>query len=199
VQKVASEMFAKIAAGDYGAAHPNIRAAVLGDAVYRGGVKEYEAALEIHRKTDGVMKLEALSALGSTVDPALMARALEFTTSKDVRSMDMHVIPYRMASTAAGVKLSFEWMVKNFPLILERLPPKSVGVFGHVIRASSSFCTWEDHKRVADFFKTVDTSQFAMVVGQILDGIQSRASWVDRDRDDVHAWLVKHKYLKAYA
>lgn len=38
-----------------------------------------------------------------------------------------------------------------------------------------------------------DTAKYATILEQAMEGIRARAAWVERDTDDVSAWLAQHK------
>jgi aminopeptidase 2 len=55
----------------------------------------------------------------------------------------------------------------------------------------STRAQWED---VKNFFQGKDTERYNVYLAQCLDMILSKAIWVERDREDLEAWLNTNGY-----
>src|SRR5262249_26682821 len=74
----AKDMFARFAAGDITAIHPNLRGSVFDIALRHGGEKEYNVVLDRYRHAPtSVEKNTALRCLGSAEVPSLIQRTLD--------------------------------------------------------------------------------------------------------------------------
>ncbi|CAH1757417.1 826_t:CDS:10 [Entrophospora sp. SA101] len=158
---------------DESAIHPNIRGTVFDIVLkYGGGEEEFNAIIDIYRKTTiPDQKIIVLASLGSVVQPELIQRSLDFAISDEVKEQD---IIYSFSGYA-----------------------KSVVLFGHVIKfCISSFASEEDIKDIESFFKDKDCKNFARPLQQSLESIRINAAWVNRDADDVKQWLKENKYLE---
>jgi aminopeptidase 2 len=60
---------------------------------------------------------------------------------------------------------------------------------------TSSFTHKEHIKDIDDFFANKSTKGFDKALAQSRDAISAKAAWIERDSEDVKAWLRDHKYL----
>ena len=49
---------------------------------------------------------------------------------------------------------------------------------------------------VQAFFESKDKKGYEKKLEQSLDGVRAKASWLERDGEDVRGWLEKEGYLK---
>ncbi|GMF08886.1 unnamed protein product [Ambrosiozyma monospora] len=77
--------------------------------------------------------------------------------------------------------------------------PSGWSMLGSLVRLSiSDFTSLEKYDDVVAFFKDKDTVELGVETDlkQGLESIKGKASWIERDRDDVVEWLKDHGYLK---
>ncbi|OJJ44518.1 hypothetical protein ASPZODRAFT_70994 [Penicilliopsis zonata CBS 506.65] len=195
VVQAAQEMFARFAAGDLDAIHPNIRGSVFSIVLKNGGAKEYDIVLDRFRHAaTSDEKTTALRCLGSAEDPALIQRTLALASSDEVKNQDIYLPLSGLRSHAAGVDARWTWLKSNWDAIFKRLPP-SLGMLGTVIQITvSSFSTPAQLKEVEAFFAEKDTKGFDRAVEQSLDTIRAKISWIERDGGDVENWLKTNSF-----
>jgi aminopeptidase 2 len=158
VIKAAQDMFARFAAGDISAIHPNIRGSVFTIVLKHGGVKEYEVVLDRFRNAPtSDEKTTALRCLGTAEDPELIKRTLGLATSDEVKNQDIYMPLGGLRNHPTGIETRWTWLKENWDEIYKRLPP-SLGMLGTVVQlTTSSFCTEAQLKDVKDFFDSKDT------------------------------------------
>jgi len=158
VIKAAQDMFARFAAGDISAIHPNIRGSVFTIVLKHGGVKEYEVVLDrFHNAATSDEKTTALRCLGSASDPALIKRTLGLAMGDEVKNQDIYMPLGGLRNHEAGIEARWAWLKENWETIYQRLPP-SLGMLGTVVQlTTSSFCTEAQLKDVQAFFDSKDT------------------------------------------
>lgn len=158
VVKAAQDMFARFAAGDISAIHPNIRGSVFTIVLKNGGAKEYDVVLDRFRHAaTSDEKTTALRCLGAAEDPALIERTLALAMGDEVKNQDIYMPLGGLRNHPAGIDARWTWVKKNWETIYKRLPP-SLGMLGTVVQLStSSFCTEAQLKAVKDFFDAQDT------------------------------------------
>ncbi|CEJ55612.1 Aminopeptidase 2 [Penicillium brasilianum] len=198
VVKAAQDMFARFAAGDHSAIHPNIRGNVFSIVLKYGGAKEYDVILKRFREAPtSDEKTTALRCLGVAEDPALVQRTLALAMSEEVRSQDIYMPLAGLRNHVTGIDARWTWLKENWDAIYKRLPP-SLGMLGTVVQLSSSaFCTEAQLKEVEDFFSAKDTKGYDRAVSQSLDAIRAKVNWLQRDREDVESWLKNNQYLQS--
>ncbi|KAJ5759109.1 hypothetical protein N7520_006265 [Penicillium odoratum] len=198
VIKAAQDMFARFAAGDHSAVHPNIRGSVFTLALKNGGVKEYEVVLDRFRHAPtSDERNTALRSLGASEDPALIQRTLDLASSNEVKNQDIYQPLGGLSSSVAGIEARWAWLQKNWDGIYKRLPP-SLGMLGSVVQISTTaFSTEAQLKEVQAFFASKDTKGYDRAVEQSLDAIRAKVNWVKRDGEDVESWLSNNKYLQS--
>ncbi|KAI1735939.1 peptidase family M1-domain-containing protein [Xylaria scruposa] len=194
----AKDMFAKYKAGDKSSIHPNIRGSVFGMALKYGGKEEYDAILDIFRtSTNTDERNTALRCIGRAKDPELIQRTLELTLSNEVKSQDIYLPTSGLRSHAEGTETLFSWLTEKWPEIYKRLSGNPPILGSMVTICTSSFAKPEQLERVEKFFRDIDTKSFDQPLAQSKDAIRSKISWLQRDRDDVAAWVKENGYKKA--
>jgi aminopeptidase 2 len=158
VIKAAQDMFARFAAGDISAIHPNIRGSVFTIVLKHGGVKEYEVVLDRFRNAPtSDEKTTALRCLGTAEDPELIKRTLGLAMADEVKNQDIYMPLGGLRNHPTGIETRWTWLKENWDEIYKRLPP-SLGMLGTVVQlTTSSFCTEAQLKDVKDFFDSKDT------------------------------------------
>jgi aminopeptidase 2 len=158
VIKAAQDMFARFAAGDISAIHPNIRGSVFTIVLKHGGVKEYEVVLDRFRNAPtSDEKTTALRCLGTAEDPELIKRTLGLAMGDEVKNQDIYMPLGGLRNHPTGIETRWTWLKENWDEIFKRLPP-SLGMLGTVVQlTTSSFCTEAQLKDVKDFFDSKDT------------------------------------------
>jgi len=158
VIKAAQDMFAKFAAGDLSAIHPNIRGSVFTIVLKHGGAKEYDVVLDRFRNAPtSDEKTTALRCLGAAEDPALIQRTLGLASGDEVKNQDIYMPLGGLRSHTAGIEARWNWVKDNWDALYKRLPP-GLGMLGTVVQlCTSSFCTEEQLKDVQGFFESKDT------------------------------------------
>ncbi len=113
---------------DSSSVDPSIADAVVSLAAKRGDASlfaDYQRRLEASEVP--ATRRRFLGALGAFEDPALEARALDYMLSEKVRPTDMLLIMrgFGDRNEAAGERM-FQWMVREYARIAERVPPPAL-------------------------------------------------------------------------
>lgn len=158
VIKAAQDMFARFAAGDVSAIHPNIRGSVFTIVLKHGGVSEYEVVLERFRHAPtSDEKTTALRCLGAASDPALIKRTLGLAMGDEVKNQDIYMPLGGLRNHPAGIEARWTWLKENWDTVYQRLPP-SLGMLGTVVQLTTvAFSTEAQLNEVKAFFDAKDT------------------------------------------
>ncbi|KAN0060302.1 Aminopeptidase 2 mitochondrial [Thecaphora frezii] len=186
---------ALVANGDDSQIHPDLLRTVFGQAVKHGGAKEYETVLSVYRKPETpTHKIAAMLALGTSQDEALLKRTIDFLFSGEVKEQDFMYFFAALSANPKGRRLIWEATKARF----DELSKRFAGNFSlsRLIEWSfSSFSSEQDAKDVEQFFAGKDVAKFSMGLSQGLDAVRANARWVERDGEDVKAWLQQNQYL----
>jgi aminopeptidase 2 len=101
-----------------------------------------------------------------------------------------------LRSHPEGCEALWKWVKDNWEELERRLPP-SLSMLSSVVSIATSTFTHRDHiKDIENFFAKKSTKGFDMSLSQSIEAIGAKASWVERDSEDVKQWLKEHKYLQ---
>ncbi|KAM3442840.1 hypothetical protein NHJ13734_002164 [Beauveria thailandica] len=194
--QAAKDMFGKYVTGDKSAIHPNLRSSVFTLALKHGGVKEFDQLIEIYRtSTLTTERNTILRCMGRAEDPELIQRSLGMVFGPDIRNQDCTSALGGYRAYPHGIEALFEYLTKNWDLII-----KSVGdnasLLGGVVAITTGGATKpEQLAKIEAFFADKNTSAFDQTLNQVKDSIRAKIAWLDRDRDDVAAWVKENGYL----
>ncbi|KAF1836744.1 hypothetical protein BDW02DRAFT_566686 [Decorospora gaudefroyi] len=195
--KACFDMFEKFKAGNKSAIHPNIRGSVYAVVLANGGKEEYEAIVnETRTATTSDERNSALRSLGRAKSPELIQRTLDMALSTEVKGQDIYLPISALRSHPEGCQALWTWVKDNWADLEKRLPP-SLSMLSSVVSITTSSFTHREHvEDIEAFFKSKSTKGFDMALSQSIDAISAKAAWLERDSEDVKAWLQEHKYLQ---
>ncbi|KFY29483.1 hypothetical protein V493_02344 [Pseudogymnoascus sp. VKM F-4281 (FW-2241)] len=193
--EAAKGMFAKFSKGDSSAIHPNIRGSVFAMVLKYGGVEEYDTILGVYRNSINTDERNtALRSLGRAKNPELIQRSLALSISDEVKEQDIYMPISALRTHPEGINALFVWMTVNWDELARRLPA-GLSMLGSMVSiCTSSFTSLEQKAKVEAFFAERSTKGFAMALAQSMDSIHAKSSWLERDREDVAAWVKENGY-----
>lgn len=93
-----------------------------------------------------------------------------------------------------GIEALYEWMEANWELLYEKLPP-GLSMLGSMVNImTSGFTSKQQLERVEKFFDAKNNNGYDQSLAQARDAIRSKISWLERDREDVAAWVKANGY-----
>eukprot|EP01129_Flabellula_baltica_P009755 TRINITY_DN4040_c0_g1_i2.p1 TRINITY_DN4040_c0_g1~~TRINITY_DN4040_c0_g1_i2.p1 ORF type:complete len:857 (-),score=233.95 TRINITY_DN4040_c0_g1_i2:36-2606(-) len=154
-----------------------------------GGEEEYNKVVALYEAADQPeIRIKCLVGIGLSRDEELIARALEYAVSDKVRSQDLFYLLNACASTDKGRALTWNWVKENWT----RLGKILGGAFllGRVVTYSTQdFTTRERAEEVRAFFADKMAPGIERTVEQSIESILSNASFIEREADNLKAWL----------
>ncbi|TLS26201.1 hypothetical protein PpBr36_05272 [Pyricularia pennisetigena] len=191
----AKDMFKKFMDGDKSAIHPNIRGSVFAMALKYGGDDEYNRILNFYRtSTNSDERNTALRSLGRSNKPEHIKQTLDLMFSGEVKDQDIYLPAAGLRGHAEGIEALSKWLMDNWDALYIKLPP-ALSMLGSMVSICTSGLTKpEQLKQVEDFFANKDNKGYEMSLAQSLDAIRSKIAWLERDRDDVAAWVKEQGY-----
>ncbi|KAF2842787.1 hypothetical protein M501DRAFT_993558 [Patellaria atrata CBS 101060] len=196
IKSAAFEMFEKFKNGDRSAIHPNLRSSIYAIVLTYGGDAEYDAILNEYRTaTTSNERNTALRAIGRAKKQELIQRTLQLPLSDEVKGQDIYLPLGGLRAHKEGILELWQWCTEHWDELEKKLPP-GLTMLGTVVSiCTSSFTTLEHRQRIIDFFGQRKTKGFDQSLAQSLDAIKAKASWIERDSEDVKEWLRQHDYL----
>ncbi len=128
-----------------------------------------------------------LAALGAFDDPAVQARALDYTLEGPLRPTELFTIPGGLADSPGGSDRLFEWFLTHYDAFAERMPPEFVAFMPGI----AAGCSAERLERAREFFSQPEHRvegtdvQMAKTAEQVMDCVGLR----QREGDAVAAYL----------
>ncbi|KAI9175228.1 hypothetical protein H9P43_006589 [Blastocladiella emersonii ATCC 22665] len=192
----AKARFARFVQGDATAVHPNLRGAVYAIVLKNAAVgsrSEFDAVKAIweNESLSADQRLAALGALGRVPDTKLMAELLEYSLKGGkVRPQDFMYPLRSVAGNPKGRALAWKFVQDNWAQ-LEAQFKGSLSLLAHCVGIAADWADAEFADReVEGFFAGKDTKHVDRAIQQTLEKIRAQATWLNRDRDAVAAWLA---------
>jgi puromycin-sensitive aminopeptidase len=179
-------------ASDIRSADPNLRKAIYGITAQYGDNKTFNTMLEMYRKeTFQEEKIRLLMALGKFSDPVSVPTALEYTfSSGEVRPGDLFYMFSSLGSHAHGRRAVWKFITANWKSMSERYASGGMKMLGHIIAgACNSFARAEDAAVIEQFFKDNPAPSATRSIAETIERISVKATWYERDKDDIASAL----------
>lgn len=159
--------------------------------VLSGGEAEWETVKNIFETADmNEEKLRALRALGFTPNADLKIKTLEYTINH-VRSQDVAFGVEAVASSSAeGRKLAWKFFQDNFATFQSKFGEGQFLLARIVGYVTGGFSSDSVADQIEDFFTSHPTPAADRTIKQSLESVRSSASWLERDRQAVSAFLL---------
>ncbi|KAJ3499160.1 hypothetical protein NLG97_g560 [Lecanicillium saksenae] len=182
--KTAQDIFKKSLSGEASALHPTLRTTVYSIVSRNGGEEELDQLLNIY-KTSGVTdeRISALRGCGFSGDLKVIRKLLAALDSPDgVKEQDVYIPLRGLRSTRAATA---------------SVSPPGLSMLTGLVRVfCDNLATAEQLAKFKAFFEGRDTQGVDNAIRQVIDVTQSKVSWVERDHDDVVAWLKGNGYMQ---
>lgn len=115
--------------------------------------------------------------------------------SYEVKEQDIYLPIGPLRAHEPGVRALWQWLQDNWETLEHKLEP-GLSMLTSVVQICTSGFTKQEHiDDIRKFFKDKSTKGFNQGLAQSLDSIKAKASWVERDREDVKEWLKSNGYL----
>ncbi|KAM3562523.1 hypothetical protein ARSEF4850_002741 [Beauveria asiatica] len=195
--QAAQEVFRKSLDGDASALHPTLRTTVYAIVSRYGGEIELAQLLNLYQ-TSGVSdeRIAALKGCGYTSDAKVIEQLFAAMDSGDaIKDQDLYIPVRGICSSRTGAEVAWQHFLNNWDQYCERFPP-GLSMLKNLVK---DFCknmgTSEQLSAFKTFFEHKDTQGIDNSVRQVIDSVQAKLSWVERDSEDVVAWLRGNGYM----
>lgn len=113
-----------------------------------------------------------------------------------IKDQDVYIPLRGVRSTRAGSDAAWQHLLKNWEQYYERFPPGLSMLKNLVKYFCDNMATPEQLSKFKAFFEGKDTQGVENSVRQVIDSVQAKISWVERDSEDVAAWLKSNGYMQ---
>ncbi|KAE9373913.1 aminopeptidase 2 [Stipitochalara longipes BDJ] len=202
VKVVSSYLFKRFMDGDTKALNPNIRQAVfrivLSDEKSTENDENYNKLLQTFRTTHSVnTRTDALTALSHATSPTLIQRTIDLVNSPEVQGLNERNNVFAVLSTHPnGVAALWTWLKENWDSLVGNGTIMGGTFVGSCIQGFSTKAQLVEVEKFLKVKKGMGDEKFEKFLEQSLDIVRAKVSWVERDREDVRAWLAVHGYFK---
>ncbi|OAR01021.1 hypothetical protein LLEC1_01345, partial [Akanthomyces lecanii] len=195
--KVAQDAFKKSLNGDLSALHPTLRTTVYSIVSRYGGENELDQLLHLYNSSKvSDERVAALKGCGFTSDPEVIAKLFAaMDGGYAIKDQDVYLPVKGIRSSRMGADAAWKHFVSNWDQYSKRFPPGLSMLKNLVTYFCENIGTSEQLTQFKSFFKGKDTQGVDNSVRQVIDSVQAKLSWVERDSDDVLAWLKGHGYM----
>lgn len=175
----------------------DLRLAVFSIVLKYGGQKEYDELIKLYGQVQmQVEKVEILRVLGANAQRKLLHDTIDFGFSDNVRDQDTIYCFASVARNSKGTELAWQWFQKNWELIAKTFAGGGFMLPNFIKITCSSFASMRSLSEVQEFFKDRETPGADRTVKQVLEKIETRAKWIERDNDAVEECL-KSKFWES--
>jgi aminopeptidase N len=172
---------------------PDLRTVVFNCAIEFGTVVQFDQMLRIWEEADTPeLKMKALRAMGKTRDPKLIERYLDFAFSGQVRPNNVLYVFVTLAGNAYAREQMWQFVQKNWESKILTMYKGSHAMLAYMVALPlRGFSTYEKADEGEAFFKDHPVPEATMKLSQVLETIRSKASWLERDNDELEAFFTK--------
>ena len=184
--------FGRYIGGEKEAIHPDLREAVFGTVLRKGGQEEFDALIKLYKSESAAdQKVIILRALGSAPTQGVMEAAMEFAMSSEVRDQDTYITIGYLAANTAGRQFVFAWFQTNFATLHARFYKGSF-IFGRMIGSvCSHFATVGKADAIQKLFDEcgLELTAVSRSIEQAVESVRANARWLGSCKEGVTVWL----------
>ncbi|TQS38697.1 hypothetical protein Golomagni_00794 [Golovinomyces magnicellulatus] len=175
--------------------HQNLRSAIFGVTIQKGGKMEYEALKNEWKSSVSIDGKEiALRALGRTRIPELHDDYLKLLFS-EVATQDIHTGAMALSTNSKARLTLWNYIKSNFDEIKGKLSDNMI-VLDRFLRISlMKFNEIKIEREIGEFFASKDNRGYDRTLGVISDTITGRAAYKERDITNLVEWLRCQGYM----
>ncbi len=169
---------------------PDLRAVVYNLAAEQGDDEMFETMRRLEQEFDlQEERVRMQMALTQFRQPELLRRALEMALNQEqIRVQDAPRILMGVGGNIRGLDLTWEFMKNNWPEIERRYAGGGFAIM-RLVSITGGFTMQDAATDVRTFFDAHPTPSATRAIQQSLERIELNRLWLERNRDDLAAWL----------
>lgn len=170
--------------------NPNLRSMVYGLVARYGDAQTLATLIGCYRNApSSEEKVRFLAATAEFKDQLVLAEALKFAFSDEVRSQDFGY--FVGGIERSGRELMWREFQARFSALMRRYGGSLMMLSGIIEDSISGFDSEEKAREVEEFFRAHPVPSASQAINHGLERIRSRAAWIERDLPAITAWLEK--------
>ncbi len=170
---------------------PDIRGAIYSIIATHGNSKEYNLLVKKYKKeTLHEEKNRIGSALGEFKNQKILNSACKFAISKNVRIQDTVGILSSVANNPMGRDVWFNFIDKNWKLLMTRYGGGGF-TLSRLVKGISASAEEKHLKSFKKFFATHEAPGAKRAVLQVLERLEGNVAWIKRDGEEIEEFLYK--------
>jgi puromycin-sensitive aminopeptidase len=174
--------------------HPDLRSTVYYLSGLNANPKTHQELIKAYQaETLQEEQRRFARAFMSTPNKQLLAKALDFSLSKYVRSQDAPLLIIQPLLDSKTRDFAWTWLQKNWPTIYDRYHEDHLIVWP--IKYLSEFTSLKKAKEIESFFKKHPVPAGKRTVQQTLEQIHLQAAWLKRDKKDIERCIKRQRAL----
>ena len=168
----------------------DLRAVVYNLVSENGGKKEYEEFMQMYDEASFQEEKDRIfRALCLFKDEKLLTDSINFAFSDKVKSQDSFKGIAFVWGNPLGREIAWNFLKEHWQEIVEKY--EGGHLFSRFVSPASNFTTYEKAGEVEEFFRKNPSEGVARTVAQVVEQINSNASWLLRDSDKIKEFLSK--------
>ncbi|KAK0107228.1 Aminopeptidase 2 mitochondrial [Cadophora gregata] len=188
-------MFENFTAGDGKMLNPNIRAEVFEIVLKRGGKKEYKRLLKRFETSSGSTRKDIMRSLGYCQNNACIKKTIQLATSPEIIA-DVGLRPAleSLSTHRKGIYALWRFIASDIWTKCPGLTLAKIAPVGQMVLDCLTKIEYSEGAR--KYLESMDSNMLDSDAEQCFEGIEVRAAWLERDREDLIGWLRKNRYYK---
>jgi aminopeptidase N len=172
---------------DPGSADPTLAATALNVAAQNGDAAFFEQLQQVSQRSGNPqLRTQALLALASFRDPALVDRALDYALSGQVRNQDaLRLVQLQMRDRRTR-DVTWQYVQQNWPKVKAQL---TTSIGGDLVESMGAFCTAEKSTQITEFFEDHTVLASSRALDKARNSIESCANLRAAQEPNLKQWL----------
>lgn len=182
-------------AGDKAAIHSSLRLPIFRIGVAEGGQEAFDAVTNEYLSTTTIDGREiCLASLGRAREPEVVSQVLDFMLSDKVKVQDKHTPAIALSNNSDARYALWSFIRENWETISKQMSGNLVVLDRFVKNSLNKFASHQTLDEMEKFFADKDTAGYDKGLAAIKDTVSGNAAYVERDGENVLAWLKEHGY-----
>ncbi|PVH84522.1 hypothetical protein DL98DRAFT_611285 [Cadophora sp. DSE1049] len=195
VLAAAGVMFENFIASDGKMLNPNIRAEVFEIVLKRGGTREYNKLLNKFEASTGSTRKDIIRALGYSQNNGCIKKTIQLATTPEmIADVGLRPALESLATHRKGIYALWRFIASGVWTKLPGLTLAKIALVGEMVLDCLTKIEYSEGAR--KYLESVDSNMLGSDAELCFEGIEVRAAWLERDREDLIGWLRKNGYYK---
>ncbi|KAH7356774.1 peptidase family M1-domain-containing protein [Rhexocercosporidium sp. MPI-PUGE-AT-0058] len=195
VVAAADVMFESFITGDEKILNPNIRAEVFEIVLKRGGKKQYNKLFNKFETSTGSTRRDIMRSLGHARNNACIKKTLKLATTPEMLAdVGLRSSLESLATHRKGIYALWRFIASSSWAKIPGLTLVKIAPVGEMVLDCLTKAEYIEGAR--KYLEKMDSGTIRTDAEHCFEGIEVRAAWLERDREDLIGWLRRNGYYK---